>query len=77
MGLGQKSVCKAPESSVVKGLLYAGIKRDHVSWPEVGTQFTAQSRDHRFGHKGVLAVRLPYFEVFPNQPNALEQRGQS
>ena len=74
MGLGQKSVCKAPESSVVKGLLYAGFKRVRVSWPEVGTPFTAQYRDHRFGHKGVLAVR---FVVFRHQPGTLEQRGHS
>ena len=75
MGLGQKSVCKAPESSVVKGLIYAGIKRVRVSWPEVGTQFTAQSRDHRFGHKGVLAVCSPHFGDFSSQPRTLEQRG--
>ncbi len=75
MGLGQKSVCKAPESSVMKGLLYAGIKRVRVSWPEVWTQFTPQSRDQRFGHKGVLAVCSPIFGAFSKQPVALEQRG--
>ena len=75
MGLGQKSVCKAPESSVVKGLIYAGFKRVRVSWPEVGTQITAQSRDLRFSHKGVWAVFSPHFGAFSNQPGTLEQRG--
>ena len=77
MDLGQKSVCKAPESSVVKGLLYAGFKRVRVSWPEVGTQFTPHFRDIRFGHKGELAVHLHCFDVFLNQPGTLEQRGHS
>ena len=72
MDLGQKSLCKEPESSVPKGLLYAGIKRDHVSWPEVGSQFTAQSRDLRFGHGGVLAMQT---SRAADQIKTLEQRG--
>ena len=72
MDLGQKSVCKAPESSVVKRLLYAGTKRDHVSWPEVGTQFTPQSRDQRFGFKGFLPWHSPQLRA---NARTLEQRG--
>lgn len=56
MDLGQKSMCKAPVSSLLKGLIYSGLERVRGSWPEVGPQLTAQSRDHRFGQVGVLAL---------------------
>ncbi len=75
MGLGQKSVCKAPESSVVKGLIYAGIKRVRVSWPEVWTQFTPQSRDRRFGRKGNLAWHSPHPGALQRYARTLERRG--
>jgi hypothetical protein len=70
MDLGQKSVCKAPESSVVKGLLYAGFKRDSVSWPEVEPQSTAQFRDRHFRHRGVRALRSVHY---PGRIRTLEQ----
>ena len=75
MGLGQKSVCKAPESSVEKRLIYAGINRVRVSWPEVGTQFTGQFRDHRFGHRAALALQLAPICSLSIQARTLEQRG--
>ncbi len=42
-------MCKAPATSSVMGLVYAGVNRLRVSWLEVGTQFTTQFRNHRFG----------------------------
>ena len=77
MGLGRKSLCKAPESSVLKGLLYAGIKRVRVSWPEVGTQFTAQFRDHSFGDRAAIALDLAQLCSLSTQARTLEQRGHS
>jgi hypothetical protein len=65
-------MCKAAVTSVAKGLIYAGLKRVSVSWPEVGPQSTAQSRDHRFGHIGVLALQTLYSA---GQIGTLEQRG--
>ncbi len=50
-------MCKVPVTSVVKGLIYAGFKRVSVSWPEVGPQSTAQSKDRRFGHRGALVLQ--------------------
>ena len=75
MGLGQKSVCKAPVTSVAKGLLYAGFKRVRVSWPEVWTQFAPQSWDQRFGHKGCLAWYSPQLGALQRHAKTLEQRG--
>ncbi len=64
-------MCKAPVTSVVKGLIYAGLKRVFVSWPEVGPLSTAQSRDHRFGHRGVLVLQTL---CSAGQIETLEQR---
>ncbi len=74
MGLGRKSLCKAPVTSVVKGLIYAGFKRVLVSWPEVCTQLTPHFRDLRFSHGGVIAL---HSSAFKRQARTLEQRGQS
>ncbi len=75
MDLGQKSMCKAPVTSVVKGLIYAEFKRVPVSWPEVCTQFAAQSRDLRFSHKGFLAWHSPQIRALQRLAKTLEQRG--
>ena len=73
MGLGQKSMCKVPVTSVVKGLIYAGFKRVFVSWPEVEPQSTVQSRNRHFRHPGVLAL---HSVRYPGQIETLERRGQ-
>ena len=75
MDLGRKSMCKAPVTSVVKGLIYAGFKRAPVSWPEVGPQSTAQSRDHRFGHRAELAPQPLCSAALSGQIWTLKQRG--
>jgi len=75
LDLGQKSMCKAPVTSVVKGLIYAGFKRVLVSWPEVGPQSRVQSRDYRLGQVGVLVLNSPHFSALQSRIEILEEWG--
>ncbi len=68
-------MCKVPVTSVVNGLIYAGFKRVSVSWPEVESQSTAQSREYRLGQVGVLAPQSLCSAALSGQIGTLEQRG--
>jgi hypothetical protein len=75
LDLGRKSLCKAPVTSEPKGLIYAGLKRVRVSWPEVEPQLTPHSRVRRFGRRSAKAEQLLSWTALQHVSTSLEQRG--